>query len=332
MNRQGAKGISWTDWSSNPLYVTHNETGKRGWHCVRVSNGVDPSGCDHCYSASMNMGRFGTGLDFIAENDDKVTWHLNEEELRAWARKGKPGRVFPFDMTDLFHHRIPREFVVRAFAAMLLSPKLTFQVLTKRPGAMRAFLSSGERQGEVIAQAIVYSHEWRVPYPYLESANPFPLINVWPGTTVATQKDAAARLGDLKRTPAVCRWVSLEPQLEAVDLLPYFESHPGMAARAGHVDQGRIHWVVQGGESDSDRPFREEWADAMRLQCRHAGVAYFLKQMGEVWSREQGLFGVDSHGKKPAHWPERLRVQQFPDEPPFAEVFGIRPSARKEAA
>ena len=308
MNKQGEKGISWTHWSSNPLFVTADETGKRGWHCTRVSNGEEPSGCDFCYSASMNMGRFGTGLDFTAENDANVTWHLNETELQAWTRK-KAGLVFPFDMTDVFHRAIPPEMVVKCFAAMLLSPQMTFQVLTKRPAVQRRLFSSEEWWAAVCEQAQAYAVQWKLPQNWVpiraeRRLAVHGLPNVWAGTTVATQKDAVARMPLLILTPGPVRWVSLEPQLESVTFAPWLNPDPGA--------RQRLDWVVQGGESGSMRPFREEWARAMRDECAAHGVAYFLKQFGEVWARERGLFGADSHGKKLEHFPEDLRLHQFP--------------------
>lgn len=303
MNKQGDKGISWTDYSSNPVYVLDNATGKRGWHCTRVSNGLDPSGCDFCYAASLNLGRFGTGLDFIAENDDKVTWQLNEKELQSWTRK-QAARIFPFDMTDIFHRGISEDMVVKCFAAMLLSPQITFQVLTKRPAVMKRLFSSYEWWGKVLEQAVNYAAAWKLPVPNTTGLL-CPPPNIWAGTTVATMKDAAARLDVLCATPAAVRWVSLEPQLEAVTFQHWFDTH-GAAA-------GRIDWIVQGGESGSDRPFLEEWARSMKAECADAGVAFFLKQFGKVWAREHNLIGKDSHGKKMEHWPEDLRVHDFPE-------------------
>ena len=305
MNKQGDKGITWTDWSSNPLFVTSRATGKRGWHCTRVASGVSASGCDFCYAATLNMGRFGTGLDFLQENDALVEWHLNEDELRAWTRKA-PARVFPFDMTDIFHKGIPEEMVVRCFAAMLLSPRMTFQVLTKRPAVMRRLFSSREWWERVVVQAIEYAAAWRLPKPSVDLL-PYPLPNVWAGTTVATMQDARARLPLLLGTPASVRWVSLEPQLEFVSLRLWLEE--GWMAGGDPV---RLDWIVQGGESGSWRPFEEAWARSMRDECAELGVAYFLKQMGQVWARDKGLVGVDTHGKKLLHFPEDLRVQQYP--------------------
>lgn len=67
--------IEWTDYSSNPLYVTVKETGKRGWHCDKPS-----AGCGHCYSETLNK-RFGTGLAFKASNAEMLDFHLSENEL-----------------------------------------------------------------------------------------------------------------------------------------------------------------------------------------------------------------------------------------------------------
>ena len=48
----------------------------------------------------------------------------------------KPRTVFVNSMSDLFHARVPREFVARVWATMAATPQHTYQVLTKRPERM----------------------------------------------------------------------------------------------------------------------------------------------------------------------------------------------------
>ena len=54
---------------------------------------------------------------------------------------------------DLFHENVPDEFIARVFATMALSPRHTFQVLTKRPERMRDILTS-EDFPHAVARAI----------------------------------------------------------------------------------------------------------------------------------------------------------------------------------
>jgi len=50
-------------------------------------------------------------------------------------------------MSGLFHEAVLGEFIDRVFAVMALSPQYTFQVLTKRPERMQAYLSLGIFRG-----------------------------------------------------------------------------------------------------------------------------------------------------------------------------------------
>ena len=102
-----------------------------------------------------------------------------------------------------------------------------------------------------------------------------------------------------------------------------------------------LDWVIVGGESGpSARPCHVEWIRSIVKQCRTAGVACFVKQLGEncldrndagfdggdgewpVGTRTLGGEGFqgaatllnlrDRAGADPAEWPEDLRVREFP--------------------
>ena len=89
--------------------------------------------------------------------------------------------------------------------------------------------------------------------------------NVWLGVTVEDRRHGLPRIDFLRRVPARVRFLSVEPLLE--DL--------------GPLDLDGIGWVLVGGESSPDaRPMREEWALAVRDQCRTVGVAFLFKQWG----------------------------------------------------
>src|SRR5512138_146492 len=100
--------------------------------------------------------------------------------------------------------------------------------------------------------------------------SPWPLPNVWLGTSVCTQEDADRNVPLLLQTPAAVRFLSVEPLLEAVQL-----PRSGIAnlCACGIPDSpcdeyfdmrcptyNRIHWVIVGGESGPHaRPCRVEW-------------------------------------------------------------------------
>lgn len=92
-------------------------------------------------------------------------------------------------------------------------------------------------------------------------------------------------------------------------------------------DGQRINWIIVGGESGPNaRPFDVAWTRSTIEQCRAAGVACFVKQMGaHPWDGPGSLWGADPTmrsgairlsdraGADPSEWPEDLRVQEFPE-------------------
>lgn len=135
-------GIAWTDATWNPLrarpFVV--EAGKAdGWHCEHVSEG-----CRNCYAETLNVAQRwdrGTGLAYTRPNREKVEVYLDEATLTQPLRWRKPRKVFVCSMTDLFGEWVTDEMLDRVFAVMALRPDVVFQVLTKRPERMRAYVS-----------------------------------------------------------------------------------------------------------------------------------------------------------------------------------------------
>jgi protein gp37 len=78
----------------------------------------------------------------------------------------------------------------------------------------------------------------------------------------------------LVEVPAVVRFLSCEPLLEAVDLTAWLF---------------RLQWVITGGESGpAARPMAAEWARSLRDACVAARVPYFFKQWGGRTSKAGG--------------------------------------------
>jgi protein gp37 len=92
---------------------------------------------------------------------------------------------------------------------------------------------------------------------------PWP-ANVWMGVSVESPT-YAWRIDYLRRVPSAVRFISAEPLLEPL---------PGLNLE-------NIHWLIAGGESQAGaRPADMRWFEDLRDQCRAAGVAFFLKQLG----------------------------------------------------
>lgn len=289
-HRPNTLGCTW-----NPIHFKRDDGGseKTGNMCTRIS-----PGCKNCYASTLNQ-RWGNRLEFIAENLSKGHFYLDEKELQAPLRQKKPCTIFVGDMFDLFHEAIPDEMILGVFRMMGWAKQHVFQVLTKRAKRMQQILAYRD---------LVNPHLWPVPH-------------VWCGVSVESQKYADERIPLLLQTPAAVRFLSVEPQLEAVDLeeLPSASGigrHLNALSNAG-VDAGadiptKIDWVICGGESGPGaRPFNLSWAESLREQCKAAGVAFFMKQVG-VNSWPRNLLTKDRKGGDPSEWPEGLRVREWP--------------------
>ena len=57
---------------------------------------------------------------------------------------------------------------------------------------------------------------------------------------------------------------------------------------------------------------REEWARSVVGQCRAANVPVFVKQMGTVWARENGVRGK---ADRIEDLPSDMRIRRFPENP-----------------
>ncbi len=294
--------IAWTHHTFNPW---------RG--CVKVS-----AGCKHCYAEQLVTKRQGLplwGLTAERRVAAESTW---KEPLR-WNRKaqeaGERHRVFCASLADVFEDRPDlREPRARLFRLIEATPHLDWLLLTKRPERM-------------VDLAIDVGWVGRWP------------SNVWAGTTVEDQEQAAARIPHLLRVPARVRFLSCEPLLEAVNLGSALGERCPECSGSGDIYDGNrgnffecevcegsgrykpgnrtINWVIVGGESHQDREkariFDLDWARSIRGQCKAAGVPFFFKQAGS-WPLEgfDRKWLRDPKGGDLQELPEDLRVQEFP--------------------
>lgn len=180
--------IEWTDATWNPV------TG-----CTAIS-----AGCDHCYAETLasRLQRMG-----VAKYRNGFAVTLHPAALRQPTRWRSPRRVFVNSMSDLFHARVPREFVIQVWEVMRQCPQHTFQVLTKRPERMARFTA----------------------------AHPTP-PNVWLGTSVEDAR-VIQRIDRLRDCHAAVRFLSCEPLIGPLDGLNLTGIHwviVGGESGAGH--------------------------------------------------------------------------------------------------
>jgi protein gp37 len=263
--------IEWTDATWNPV----------------VGCSVISPGCKRCYAMATAAGlerRFGSekygGLTQVVNGHPVWTGEVRlvEEALAQPLRWRRPRRIFVNSMSDLFHEGLSDEAIDRVFAVMALAPQHTFQVLTKRAERMRAYMiDSGRilgRQHKIRAaiadiaggrDSAGVTETWARVSGSVAAGSWRPLPNVWLGVSVE-DRERTSRIAELRATPAIRRFLSIEPLLE--DL--------------GYIALSGIDWVIVGGESGPGaRPMHPDWVRSLRDQCRDAGVPFFFKQWGE---------------------------------------------------
>lgn len=256
--------ISWTDASWNPV------TG-----CSRVSEG-----CRHCYAEALSLRMKWTKLPWTKANA-KENVVIHQDRLTQPLRWRRPRRVFVNSMSDLFAEEVPEHFIDKVFGIMGASGHHVFQVLTKRPERMAAYLAEDRRLRW--AEAINGLHTGGDQAFDAIAYGKGPLPNVWLGTSVEDQRAADVRIPHLLKTPAAVRLLSCEPLLGPVDLeaaLCVYDKHGEPSGpRASRDGSPVISWVIVGGESGPHhRPMDPAWARSLRDQCQEAGVAFFYKQ------------------------------------------------------
>lgn len=172
--------IEWTEVTWNPT------TG-----CDRVS-----AGCDNCYAMTLAKRLKAMGQARYQNDGDPRTsgpgfgLTLHPESLELPYHWRKPRIVFVNSMSDLFHARVPADYLRQVLKVMWDNPHHTFQMLTKRSVRMRRL-----------------SPELDWP------------PNLWMGVTVESA-DQLGRINDLKQTGASVRFLSCEPLIGPLTAAP----------------------------------------------------------------------------------------------------------------
>ncbi len=161
-----AHKIEWTEATWNPSAG-----------CTKVS-----SGCKNCYAETMairlkamKVVGYENGFEF-----NTVPSRLNDP-----LKKKKPTIYFVNSMSDIFHEKMPIEYLDKIFKVIEQTPYHTYQILTKRADRMFNYLSKR-----------------KIPK------------NIWLGVTVENQKEGLPRIDRLRDLKASVLFLSVEPLLE----------------------------------------------------------------------------------------------------------------------
>jgi len=273
------------EWTDEVLEVTGG--------CTKCS-----VGCEHCWAIKevwrmAHNPRLGDKWKGLVEKKNGVlNWtggiKLFEDAREIPLKRKKPTTYFIVSKADLFHPKVPFEFIDKVISIIALCPQHTFQVLTKRPEIMcRYFGKDYQRTRSDNINKLMQIIK-RSPYYFIQDCckGSMTLPNLWLGVTVE-HPDYKNRADILRQIPAAKRFISFEPLL----------------ADMGEVNLEGIDWVIIGCESGPHRrPCKLEWVRNLVRQGQAAGAAVFVKQLN--------INGRVSHSM--AEWPVDLRVREYP--------------------
>lgn len=310
--------IQWADTTTNP------STGCDGCE-LHIPGKGGP-----CYAGVLHESRLAKTLPTLyAERFTEVRLAPGRmakaaalSDLTGKARPGKPwldGQpriIFIGDMSDVMSRDVPFDYLATEIIDVVRSPKgrrHIWMMLTKQASRLAKFAHwLGADRG--------------IEWPE----------NLRAGTSVTSRASLGRVLALLGMPEHATLFLSLEPLREWVDLTDINSGEysvdclGGKAIEKVHrgvIPTGRISQVIIGGESRQGRhdphPFDIGWARKLIGQCRDAGAAAFVKQLGTAPYREEysdllrytEVIPVDlkdSHGGDWLEWPQDIRVREIP--------------------
>lgn len=252
--------------SKNSKIEWCRHTANLWWGCVMVH-----LGCWNCYALGLAR-RYGND---IWGNDKprrmiKNVWSNLKKFQKEAEKANEIHRVFVGSMQDIFEKTMPlvdhlgipyQEGIDEYWNTGQLrdkffnevvpnSPNLMFLLLTKRPSNINKY----------------------IPESWKEN----PPKNVMFGASPVDQKTANKLIVQLSKVNGK-RFISVEPQLEKIDLMA--KANDG----TDRVLLDMVDWVINGGESGGNkRPFDCDWARLIREDCNLKDVPYFFKQIDKI--------------------------------------------------
>ncbi len=231
-----------------------NPWAKREWNPIL---GCDPCSdeCRHCYAAerlhkaaprheAVRIAKDGRAVFTGVTRTGKLS--MRPDLWNAPKTLDKPDVIFAFSQCDLFGPSIGSKLHERAFDVIRATPHHQYNLLTKRPEAMQAFVTQDAEQ-----------HGGPVP-------------NLCPGISAGQQSSLDALWPFLRDTPAAMRHLSIQPFVGPIEL-------------PDDVTADTVTWVVIMAEVVAarlrgklePRPMRAEWVRSLRSQCDERGIPFY---------------------------------------------------------
>lgn len=264
--------------------------------CAKVSRG-----CRNCYAARLAATRLAhtkkyEGLATLKPGS-APTWAGTVREVPedlavplTWREATPPRLIFAGSMTDLFHEEVSDKYLLKILTVIANSPYHRYLILTKRPERMFAFMSS-------VILSRVSGHTKKGRFADLEDLNrrngpkvmtveatlgnrdrlDFSHIpNLALGVSIEDEK-AVERWEYLRKTPAACRVLSIEP-LTGQGVAKALER--SFASASTFPD-----WVIVGGESGPKgqvEPLNFGEVQELSELCFEYDIPYHFKQVGSA--------------------------------------------------
>ncbi len=189
--------IEWTEATWNP------STG-----CNKVT-----AGCKHCYAETMAKRLQAMGA---AGYENGFEFTLMPERIEMPHKVKRPTKFFVNSMSDLFHEKMPFDFLDKVFEVIQNTPRHSYQILTKREGIMQDYFATRA-----------------VP------------DNVWLGVSVEWAR-TKQRIDYLRAIPAKICFLSIEPLIGAVGELNLTDIHwVIVGGESGHKARPmKLEWAL----------------------------------------------------------------------------------------
>ena len=158
--------IEWTERTWNPTAG-----------CSKIS-----AGCKNCYAEVMAKRLQAIG---VKGYENGFEFSLVPDRLNEPLKRKKATVYFVNSMSDLFHHKMPENYLNKIFDVITKTPQHTYQILTKRADRM-------------------YKYFYNKAIPE----------NVWLGVTVENKEEGLPRIDYLRKLKASVLFLSVEPLLE----------------------------------------------------------------------------------------------------------------------
>ena len=265
-------GISWTDLTWNPVSG-----------CSKVS-----PGCKNCYAEAWSR-RWGRSFE--------VTLHPNK--IKEVKKIPSGSKVFVNSMSDLFHEKVPFEFLDDVMKAISSRKDVIFQILTKRPE--RAF-----------------------DYYYSSFARNQVPENIWLGTSIEMQL-YLPRLISLRLIPAKIHFISAEPLLGPIDLsllsgyYPYgitkTERGVFIPSSTDGVDRSTSRWIDLESGRENERRVAQSGKNKTSYTTPHRCISWDRlphSKNNDRW--EASINSGSSLGLASDQWTDTSRIDDKPQE------------------